>query len=102
MKVADKSGDPSSCRSFATKLEFCVDQQYVGWIKGPKGKVIQDVAMRSSTRIDVDQNPGSSVAMVKIYGMEEGVHNAVELIAYELEKVSPEAANMIRSQSGME
>jgi len=94
MKVADQSGSVEDFNSVGTKLEIFIDAQYVGWVKGPKGKVVQDISDRSATRIDVEQGQGSqsSVASVKIYGTLEGVECAKEMIAYEISKVSPDAA----------
>merc|ERR1719507_2240545 len=83
--------------SIGTKLEIRIDGSYVGWIKGPKGKVVQDITTRSSTRVDVDQSlADQGFATIKIYGTYDGVQHAKELIAFELSKVSPEAAAEIR------
>ncbi|CAK0809311.1 unnamed protein product [Prorocentrum cordatum] len=96
MKVAEQSGDSDAVASYGTRLDIRIDSKFVGWVKGPRGKVVQDITARSATRVDVDQghhDPGH--ATVKIYGTIEGVHAAKELIAHEISKVSPEAAGEI-------
>jgi len=95
-KVMDQSGEVLDASFPGTKEEFTVDSQYVGWLKGPKGKVIQELQVRSATRIEVDQtNPQLGYATVKIFGTLDGIQQAKTLIAAELSKVSPEAAAQI-------
>mmetsp|Transcript_32173 Transcript_32173/g.63398 ORF Transcript_32173/g.63398 Transcript_32173/m.63398 type:complete len:758 (+) Transcript_32173:48-2321(+) len=95
-KVMDQSGEVLDASFPGTKEEFQVDSQYVGWLKGPKGKVIQELQVRSATRIEVDQtNPQLGYATVKIFGTLDGIQQAKTLIAAELSKVSPEAAAQI-------
>jgi len=95
-KVMDQSGEVLDASFPGTKEEFHVDSQYVGWLKGPKGKVIQELQVRSATRIEVDQtNPQLGYATVKIFGTLDGIQQAKTLIAAELSKVSPEAAAQI-------
>lgn len=97
IKVSEQGGDSFDCTSLGTKVEIRIDSKYVGWIKGPRGKVVQDISTRSSTRVDMDQS-NDAFAVVKIYGTFEGVENAKELMAFELSKVSPEAAAEITGQ----
>lgn len=92
MKVSDHSGVPLD-DDIGTKLEIIIDDKFVGWVKGPKGKVVQDITNRSSTRVDVDQaNAAPGQAIIRIYGTHEGVAAAKDLVAFELSKVGPEAA----------
>jgi len=73
-----------------------VDTKYVGWVKGPKGKVVQDIQVKSATRIDVDQNTRDmDFASVKVFGTQEGVRLARALIATELAKITPELASQL-------
>jgi len=82
-----------------TKIEFPINGQYVGWVKGPQGKVVQDLQVRSATRIDVDQkSPQFGFAIVRVFGTSEGCQHAKQLIAAELTKVSPEAAAQINDE----
>mmetsp|Transcript_74826 Transcript_74826/g.242967 ORF Transcript_74826/g.242967 Transcript_74826/m.242967 type:complete len:210 (+) Transcript_74826:65-694(+) len=101
IKVSDQGGAQGAIYDYApygTKAEIQLESKYVGWVKGPRGKVIQDISTRSSTRVDMDQsNP--EFAVVKIYGTYDGVQNAKELVAHELSKVSPEAAAEITGGS---
>mmetsp|Transcript_143706 Transcript_143706/g.358220 ORF Transcript_143706/g.358220 Transcript_143706/m.358220 type:complete len:757 (+) Transcript_143706:146-2416(+) len=97
VKVSDQGGNTFDCTSFGTKVEIRLDSKYVGWVKGPRGKVVQDISTRSSTRIDMDQS-NDAFAVVKIFGTYEGVQAAREYLAYELSKVSPEAASEITGQ----
>uniref|UniRef100_A0A7S4R5U7 K Homology domain-containing protein n=1 Tax=Alexandrium monilatum TaxID=311494 RepID=A0A7S4R5U7_9DINO len=93
MKVMDQSGEPSVSQFPGAKSEFRIDVQYVGWVKGPRGKVVQEIQVKSGTRIDVDQNTRDlGYAMVKVYGTHEGVRYARSLIAQELSKITPEVA----------
>lgn len=93
MKVMDQSGEASVGNFPGAKSEFRIDVQYVGWVKGPRGKVVQDIQVKSGTRIDVDQNTRDlGYAMVKVYGTVEGVRAARALIAQELSKITPEVA----------
>jgi len=106
-KVMDQSGEvlDESFGGFWTgcKVEFQIDSQYVGWLKGPRGKVVQDLQLRSGTRIDVDQsNPHLGYATVKVYGNREGTQQARALIAAELSKAGPRKANGGDSLSGMQ
>ena len=74
-------------------IELRIDNRYVGWLKGRKGKVVRDLQARSGTRIDVDQGrPGLCTATVKIFGDARGTARARALVAAELHKVSPQAA----------
>mmetsp|Transcript_40891 Transcript_40891/g.117467 ORF Transcript_40891/g.117467 Transcript_40891/m.117467 type:complete len:304 (-) Transcript_40891:11-922(-) len=91
VKVSDQGGGKYDCSSFGTKTEIRIEGKYVGWVKGPRGKVVQDISTRSNTRIDMDQT-SDAFAIVRVYGTFEGVENAKEFLAYELSKVSPEAA----------
>lgn len=101
-KVMDQSGEVLDASFPGTKEEFHVDSQYVGWLKGPKGKVIQELQVRSATRIEVDQtNPQLGYATVKIFGTLDGIQQAKNLIAAELSKVSPEAAAQIAPPGAM-
>mmetsp|Transcript_133799 Transcript_133799/g.373031 ORF Transcript_133799/g.373031 Transcript_133799/m.373031 type:complete len:655 (+) Transcript_133799:410-2374(+) len=98
-KVMDQSGEVLDPTFPGRKEELRIDGQYIGWLKGPKGKVVQDLQIRSATRIEVDQtNPQLGYATVKIFGTVEGILQARELIAAELSKVSPEAAAQISAQ----
>jgi len=75
-----------------------VDTQYVGWVKGPQGKVVVDIQVKSGTRIDVDQNTREmGYATVKIFGTHEGVKIARALIATTLGKIAPELATNLVS-----
>mmetsp|Transcript_102467 Transcript_102467/g.289425 ORF Transcript_102467/g.289425 Transcript_102467/m.289425 type:complete len:709 (+) Transcript_102467:101-2227(+) len=95
MKVMDQSGEPCDI-GVGVKSEFRIDAQYVGWVKGPRGKVVQDIQVRTGTRIDVDQkNREANIAVVKIFGTYEGTVQARKLIANELSKINPEAASEI-------
>jgi len=95
-KVMDQSGDSLEGTFLGTKEEFRIDGQYIGWLKGPKGKVVQDLQIRSATRIEVDQSErASGYALVKVFGTLEGISQAKALIAAELSKVSPEAAAQV-------
>jgi len=96
MKVMDQSGEPSCSNFPGAKSEFRIDVQYVGWVKGPRGKVVQDIQVKSGTRIDVDQNTRDlGYAVVKVYGTVEGVRMARTLIAQELSKITPEVAQQL-------
>eukprot|EP00415_Alexandrium_ostenfeldii_P004958 UN4958 len=65
-KVMDQSGEVLDASFGGCKIEFQIDSQYVGWLKGPRGKVVQDLQLRSGTRIDVDQsNPHLGYATVR-------------------------------------
>jgi len=97
VKVSDQGGNTYDCSAFGTKSEIRLDAKFVGWVKGPRGKVVQDISTRSSTRIDMDQS-NDAFAVVKIFGTYEGVQAAKEFMAYELSKVSPEAAAEITGQ----
>mmetsp|Transcript_19294 Transcript_19294/g.41567 ORF Transcript_19294/g.41567 Transcript_19294/m.41567 type:complete len:762 (-) Transcript_19294:125-2410(-) len=103
LKVADQPHSNMDCSAIGTKLTFELDPAYVGWVKGPKGKVVQDITNKSLTRVDVDQTGGpGSRATVNIYGTHDNVAHAKELIAFELNKVSPEASaevNALRTQA---
>jgi hypothetical protein len=93
MKALDQSGDATDPSLPGTRTEFRVDTQYVGWVKGPRGKVVQDIQVKSATRIDVDQNSRDmGFATVKVFGTQEGVRLARALIATELAKITPELA----------
>mmetsp|Transcript_142634 Transcript_142634/g.263062 ORF Transcript_142634/g.263062 Transcript_142634/m.263062 type:complete len:796 (-) Transcript_142634:60-2447(-) len=94
MKAMDSSGEMEDF-PLGHKHEFRVDTQFVGWIKGPKGKVVQDIQVKSATRIDVDQSSGLGTAAVRIYGTPDGVTQARQLLASELSKVSPETAVLV-------
>jgi len=95
-KVMDQSGDTLEGTFLGSKEEFRIDGQYIGWLKGPKGKVVQDLQIRSATRIEVDQRDrASGYALVKVFGTLEGIHQAKSLIAAELSKISPEAAAQV-------
>ncbi|CAK0809307.1 unnamed protein product [Prorocentrum cordatum] len=96
VKAAEQSGDSNAVANYGTRLDIRIESKFVGWVKGPRGKVVQDITARSATRVDVDQgqhDPG--YATVKVYGTLEGVHAAKELVAHEISKVSPEAASEI-------
>merc|ERR1719401_2736966 len=68
IKVADQPGSNMDYTQLGAKVEIQIDPKFVGWIKGPKGKVVMDITNRSSTRVDVDQSESSSgVAMLKIF-----------------------------------
>jgi len=96
MKVMDQSNEPAIGNFPGAKSEFRIDVQYVGWVKGPRGKVVQDIQVKSGTRIDVDQNTRDlGYAMVKVYGTVEGVRSARALIAQELSKITPEVAQQL-------
>merc|ERR1719210_2412762 len=98
-KVAEQSGEAAGCA--AGRIEHIpVDAEYVGWIKGPQGKVVRDVMNRSCTRIDVDQLAEQRAATIKIYGTDEGIRSAKALIAYEVNKISPEMAYRMRGAPG--
>eukprot|EP00421_Protoceratium_reticulatum_P023688 CAMPEP_0168470484 /NCGR_PEP_ID=MMETSP0228-20121227/58752_1 /TAXON_ID=133427 /ORGANISM="Protoceratium reticulatum, Strain CCCM 535 (=CCMP 1889)" /LENGTH=743 /DNA_ID=CAMNT_0008486287 /DNA_START=17 /DNA_END=2248 /DNA_ORIENTATION=- len=98
-KVMDQSGEALDGTFPGFKEEFRIDSQYVGWLKGPKGKVVQDLQVKSATRIEVDQSqPQLGYATVKVFGTLEGIQLARELIAGELGKVSPEAAAHVTGQ----
>lgn len=98
MKAMNSTGEPPEIFPIGAKDEFRIDTQYVGWVKGPQGKVVQDVQVRSGTRVDVDQtNKELGYATVRIYGTSEGVVEAKRLIAAELSKISPETAATITS-----
>merc|ERR1719401_3065260 len=87
IKVADQPGSNMDYSQLGAKLEIEIDPKYVGWIKGPKGKVVMDITTRSSTRVDVDQTDANrGLAMVRVYGTHEGVQHAKELIAHEVSK----------------
>lgn len=93
MKVLEQSGEQPEPGFPGHKWEFRVDTQYVGWVKGPQGKVVQDIQVKSSTRIDVDQNTRElGYATVKVFGTHEGVRTARALIATTLAKITPELA----------
>jgi len=93
MKVMDQSNELPVGSFPGAKSEFRIDVQYVGWVKGPRGKVVQDIQVKSGTRIDVDQNTRDlGYAVVKVYGTAEGVRLARSLIAQELSKITPEVA----------
>lgn len=94
VKAVDSSKDPSqSFEQYGRKEEVRLDSRYVGWVKGPKGKIIGDICASSATRIDVDQSDrGSGFATVRIYGTHKGVADAKQMMASELSKVSPESA----------
>jgi len=93
MKALDQSGDATDPSLPGTRTEFRVDTQYVGWVKGPRGKVVQDIQVKSATRIDVDQNTRDmGFATVKVFGTADGVRLARALIATELAKITPELA----------
>lgn len=93
MKVMDQSHEAPVGNFPGMKTEFRIDVQYVGWVKGPRGKVVQDIQVKSGTRIDVDQNSRDlGYAVVKVYGTAEGVRLAKTLIAQELSKITPEVA----------
>jgi len=95
MKVKDQSAEPFDFE-IGIQVDFRIDQQYVGWIKGPRGKVVQDIQCKSGTRIDVDQRgPDPKVAIVKFFGTAEGTAHARKLMASELSKVSEVAAEDI-------
>uniref|UniRef100_A0A7S4Q537 K Homology domain-containing protein n=1 Tax=Alexandrium monilatum TaxID=311494 RepID=A0A7S4Q537_9DINO len=95
-KVMDQSGEQLDESFGGCKMEFQIDSQYVGWLKGPRGKVVQDLQLRSGTRIDVDQsNPHLGYATVKVYGNREGTQQARSLIAAELSKAGPRKATMV-------
>lgn len=94
MKAMDSSGEKEDF-PLGHKHEFRIDSQYVGWVKGPKGKVVQDIQVKSATRIDVDQTGNMGTAGVRIYGTAEGVPQARQLLASELSKVSLEAAQLV-------
>lgn len=97
VKVSDQSPGTYDCSSFGAKEEIQLDGKYVGWVKGPRGKVVTDISTRSGTRVDMDQsNP--AFAVVKIYGTYEGIQTAKELMAFELAKVDPAAAQAITGQ----
>uniref|UniRef100_A0A7S1LCZ0 K Homology domain-containing protein n=1 Tax=Alexandrium catenella TaxID=2925 RepID=A0A7S1LCZ0_ALECA len=99
-KVMDQSGEVLDASFGGCKIEFQIDSQYVGWLKGPRGKVVQDLQLRSGTRIDVDQsNPHLGYATVKVYGSGEGVQQAKSLIAAELSKAGPRKASMVEVDS---
>lgn len=101
MKVADNSGEFEQCKDLGTKDELRIDVQYVGWVKGPRGKVVQDIQVRSGTRVDVDQTSKElGFATVKIFGTHEGVQAARRLIAAELSKISPDVATSIDGAAG--
>jgi rRNA processing protein Krr1/Pno1 len=98
MKAADTPhGEPIEVGDIGFKDEIHLDSQYVGWVKGPSGKMIQEMSTKSATRIDVDQTQSASMghALVKIYGTFDGIQEAKRLLAAELHKVSPEAAQQI-------
>eukprot|EP00927_Polykrikos_kofoidii_P058987 TRINITY_DN5394_c0_g1_i4.p1 TRINITY_DN5394_c0_g1~~TRINITY_DN5394_c0_g1_i4.p1 ORF type:complete len:784 (-),score=167.85 TRINITY_DN5394_c0_g1_i4:73-2316(-) len=100
MKVLDQSGEPHD-NSVGVVAEFRLDAQYVGWVKGPRGKVVQDIQVKTGTRIDVDQrNRDSGIAIVKVYGTAEGTQHARKLIANELSKISPEVATVFETEAG--
>eukprot|EP00415_Alexandrium_ostenfeldii_P001901 UN1901 len=81
-------------------IEFQIDSQYVGWLTGARGEVVQDLQLRSGTRIDVDQtDPHLGYATVKVYGSGEGVQQAKSLIAAELSKAGPRKASMVEVDS---
>jgi len=93
MKALDQSGHASDPSLPGIRIELRVDTQYVGWIKGPRGKVVQDIQVKSATRIDVDQNTrDTGLATVKVFGTQEGVRLARALLATELAKITPEFA----------
>merc|ERR1719464_1058401 len=98
MKVMDQSREIPEPSFPGMKAEFRIDVQYVGWVKGPRGKVVQDIQVKSGTRIDVDQStPDLGYATVKVFGTLSGTQQARALIAAELSKISPEAAGQIVS-----
>jgi rRNA processing protein Krr1/Pno1 len=99
MKVIHKTEERAEWGYIGSALELEVSAQYVGWLKGPKGKVVRDLTLRSATRIDIDQTSREleGVAVVKVFGTQDGVEEARRLIAAELSKVSPEAAAQITS-----
>jgi len=98
MKVLEQSGEQPEPGFPGHKWEFRVDTQYVGWVKGPQGKVVQDIQLKSSTRIDVDQNTRElGYATVKVFGTHEGVRIARALIATTLAKITPELATKLVS-----
>merc|ERR1719433_436503 len=93
MKALEQSGNATDPNLPGIKIEFQLDSQYVGWLKGPRGKVVQHIQVKSATRIDVDQNTRDrGFAMVKVFGTQEGVRLARALIATELAKITPELA----------
>jgi len=93
MKALDQSGHATDPSLPGIRIDFRVDTQYVGWVKGPRGKVVQDIQVKSATRIDVDQNTRDmGFATVKVFGTQEGVRLARALIATELAKITPELA----------
>jgi len=98
MKVLEQSGEQPEPGFPGHKWDFRVDSQYVGWVKGPQGKVVQDIQVKSSTRIDVDQNTRElGYATVKVFGTHEGVRIARALIATTLAKITPELATEVVS-----
>jgi len=105
MKALEQS--PGTTDPFApgVRIDFQLDCQYVGWLKGPRGKVVQDIQVKSATRIDVDQNSRDrGFATVKLFGTQEGVRLARALIATELAKITPELASQLVAdfQGGLE
>eukprot|EP00929_Paragymnodinium_shiwhaense_P088896 TRINITY_DN49200_c0_g1_i1.p1 TRINITY_DN49200_c0_g1~~TRINITY_DN49200_c0_g1_i1.p1 ORF type:complete len:650 (-),score=118.37 TRINITY_DN49200_c0_g1_i1:247-2121(-) len=95
-KVVDAAGGPID-DTIGKKCEYHLEAQYVGWVKGPKGVVVQELQIITGTRIDVNQRsamagmpPGT--ALIKIFGTHEGVRLANQLIAAELTKLNQQAA----------
>merc|ERR1712176_1286557 len=97
MKVIHMAEERAEWGYIGSALELEVSAQYVGWLKGPRGKVVRDLTWRSATRIDIDQTMQETkgIALVKVFGTRDGVDEARRLIASELSKVSPEAAAQI-------
>eukprot|EP00811_Abedinium_folium_P006138 NODE_1564_length_2436_cov_16.255089.p1 GENE.NODE_1564_length_2436_cov_16.255089~~NODE_1564_length_2436_cov_16.255089.p1 ORF type:complete len:633 (+),score=147.89 NODE_1564_length_2436_cov_16.255089:293-2191(+) len=96
MKVLDGAGEAFGENAPGTKAELRIDSHYVGWVKGPRGKVVQDIQSRTGTRIDMDQTRRDlGFATVKIFGTHEGTQFATREIARELSKINPEAAAAI-------
>eukprot|EP00928_Gymnodinium_smaydae_P075988 TRINITY_DN589_c0_g1_i1.p1 TRINITY_DN589_c0_g1~~TRINITY_DN589_c0_g1_i1.p1 ORF type:complete len:979 (-),score=164.69 TRINITY_DN589_c0_g1_i1:140-3076(-) len=97
-KALEASGDSPDAFPLGIRAVINIETQFVGWVKGPRGKVVQDVQLKSGTRIDVDQtHADTGMAQVRIYGTAEGTYEARRLIAAELSKVSPETAAAITS-----
>jgi rRNA processing protein Krr1/Pno1 len=99
MKVATQPNSGMDCSSIGTAIQIPIDVSYVGWVKGPKGKVVQDVSNRSNTRVDIDQQMVPGTAVIKVFGTREGVAHAKELLAFEISKVSPDTAAQINGTS---
>lgn len=58
VKVSDHSGGQYDFSTFGAKTEIRIDGKYVGWVKGPRGKVVQDAPLLMCGNIHAVANFG--------------------------------------------